>query len=133
MHNIGDTASYTDGVYKILGRTSVDIIKSGGYKLSALEIERHLLSHPDITDVAVVGLPDVTWGQRVAAVVVLRPDVTTSLTLEELRTWGTDHMAGYMMPTVLKVLDAMPRNAMGKINKKNLVKEVFPRESKSTL
>ena len=51
----GDTSCYVDGVYKILGRTSVDIIKSGGYKISALDIERHLLSHDDITDVAVVG------------------------------------------------------------------------------
>ena len=66
------------GVYKILGRTSVDIIKSGGYKISALDIERVtawiapicppvqvLLSHPDIMDIAVVGLEDQTWGQKV--------------------------------------------------------------------
>lgn len=46
---LGDTATFKDGVYWILGRTSVDIIKSGGYKISALEVERHLLSHPDIT------------------------------------------------------------------------------------
>ncbi len=51
----GDTSCYTGEAYKILGRTSVDIIKSGGYKISALDIERHLLSHEDITDVAVVG------------------------------------------------------------------------------
>ena len=68
----GDTFSYEDGVYKILGRTSVDIIKSGGYKISALDIERHLLAHDDITDVAILGLPDMTWGQKVAAVIVLR-------------------------------------------------------------
>ena len=61
----GDTAQYTDGAYRILGRTSVDIIKSGGFKISALDVERHLLTHPNIEDVVVVGIPDVTWGQKV--------------------------------------------------------------------
>lgn len=56
---------YKEGAYKILGRTSVDIIKSGGFKISALDVERHLLMHPDITDVSVVGVPDLTWGQKV--------------------------------------------------------------------
>lgn len=62
---IGDTAKYLNGVYYIVGRTSVDVIKSGGYKISALEIERHLLAHPDVAECAVVGLPDLTWGQKV--------------------------------------------------------------------
>jgi malonyl-CoA/methylmalonyl-CoA synthetase len=61
----GDTACYDDGAYRILGRTSVDIIKTGGYKVSAVEIETHLLGHPDILDCSVIGLPDITWGQKV--------------------------------------------------------------------
>jgi len=61
----GDTARYDDGTYKILGRTSVDIIKTGGYKVSAVETETHLLGHPDIIDCSVIGLPDITWGQKV--------------------------------------------------------------------
>lgn len=48
FYDAGDTAVYKDGVYWIMGRSSVDIIKSGGYKISALEVERHLLAHPDI-------------------------------------------------------------------------------------
>ena len=64
----GDTARLTDGVFRILGRTSVDIIKSGGFKISALDVERRLLEHPDVQDVAVVGLPDLTWGQKVRSV-----------------------------------------------------------------
>jgi len=56
---------HLDGYFKILGRSSADIIKSGGFKISALEIETHLLAHPDITDCTVVGIPDITWGQRV--------------------------------------------------------------------
>ena len=129
---LGDTAVYADGAYRILGRTSVDIIKSGGYKLSALDIERQLLAHPDITDIAIVGLPDVTWGQCVAAVVVLRPNAT-SLTLEHLKTWATSHMPSYQIPSVLKVLEVMPRNAMGKVNKKELVNTVFSKESKNAI
>uniref|UniRef100_A0AAX7V6R5 Acyl-CoA synthetase family member 3 n=1 Tax=Astatotilapia calliptera TaxID=8154 RepID=A0AAX7V6R5_ASTCA len=82
----GDTAVYKDGVYWIMGRTSVDIIKSGGYKISALDVERHLLAHPDIMDVAVIGAPDATWGQKVTAVVQLKRG--KSMTLPELKTWA---------------------------------------------
>ena len=62
---LGDTAVYTSGNFKILGRTSVDIIKTGGFKVSALLVERALLEHADIGDVAVVGVSDITWGQKV--------------------------------------------------------------------
>ena len=111
------------GVFRILGRTSVDIIKSGGYKISALDVERVLLTHPVIEDVAVVGLEDQTWGQKVAAVVVVNND--SSLDLDNLKEWCKDKMAKYWIPTQLKVLDEMPRNTMGKVNKKELAKTVF--------
>jgi len=62
----GDTAKVENGIFKILGRTSVDIIKSGGYKISALDVERILLTHQNIQDIAVVGVEDLTWGQKVA-------------------------------------------------------------------
>lgn len=120
----GDTAVYKDGVYWIMGRTSVDIIKSGGYKISALEVERHLLAHPDITDVAVIGARDATWGQKVTAVVQLKRG--RSMTLSELKTWGREHMAPYTIPTGLVLVEEMPRNQMGKVNKKDLLKHFFP-------
>ena len=110
-------------MFKILGRTSVDIIKSGGYKISALDVERVLLSHPDIADVAVVGVDDQTWGQKVAAVVVLNMGRTMDLGM--LKEWSKDKMAKYWMPTELKILKEMPRNTMGKVNKKELVKNIF--------
>ncbi|KAJ7986045.1 hypothetical protein DPEC_G00346740 [Dallia pectoralis] len=119
----GDTAAYKDGVYWIMGRTSVDIIKSGGYKISALEVERHLLAHPDIIDVAVIGAPDATWGQKVIAVVQLKRG--RSLTLSELKTWAREHMAPYTIPSGLVLVDEMPRNQMGKVNKKQLLKHFF--------
>uniref|UniRef100_A0A8C2DNG8 Malonate--CoA ligase ACSF3, mitochondrial n=1 Tax=Cyprinus carpio TaxID=7962 RepID=A0A8C2DNG8_CYPCA len=123
----GDTALYRDGVYWIMGRTSVDIIKSGGYKISALDVERHLLAHPDITDVAVIGAPDPTWGQKVTAVVQLKKGKT--LTLSQLQAWARERMAPYTIPTGLILVEEMPRNQMGKVNKKDLLRKFFPTRS----
>lgn len=120
----GDTALYRDGVYWIMGRTSVDIIKSGGYKISALDVERHLLAHPDITDVAVIGAPDATWGQKVTAVVQMRKGKT--MILSDLKAWAREHMASYSIPTGLILVEDMPRNQMGKVNKKDLLRQFFP-------
>ncbi|XP_040908091.1 malonate--CoA ligase ACSF3, mitochondrial isoform X1 [Toxotes jaculatrix] len=120
----GDTAVYKDGVYWIMGRSSIDIIKSGGYKISALEVERHLLAHPDIVDVAVIGAPDATWGQKVTAVVQLKKG--QSMTLPELKTWAREHMAPYTIPTGLVLVEEMPRNQMGKVNKKDLLRHFIP-------
>ncbi|XP_066290062.1 malonate--CoA ligase ACSF3, mitochondrial-like [Branchiostoma lanceolatum] len=120
----GDTAVLRDGYFSIMGRTSVDIIKSGGYKISALDVERHLLAHDGIADCAVVGVSDMTWGQRVVALVVLREGA--SLSLGELKDWGKDRMPSYIIPSEIKVVPFLPRNAMGKVNKKELLKEFFP-------
>nr|XP_019935155.1 PREDICTED: acyl-CoA synthetase family member 3, mitochondrial [Paralichthys olivaceus] len=120
----GDTAVYKDGAYWIMGRTSVDIIKSGGYKISALEVERHLLAHPAIIDVAVIGAPDAIWGQKVTAVVELKKG--QSMTLPEVKTWAREHMASYTIPTGLVLVEEMPRNQMGKVNKKDLLRRFFP-------
>nr|XP_045612901.1 malonate--CoA ligase ACSF3, mitochondrial-like isoform X1 [Procambarus clarkii]XP_045612903.1 malonate--CoA ligase ACSF3, mitochondrial-like isoform X1 [Procambarus clarkii] len=121
----GDTAQYVDGAYKILGRTSVDIIKSGGFKISALDVERHLLSHPNISDVAVVGIPDITWGQKVAAVVVWSGQET--LDQLELKKWGLKLMPHYQIPSVVvTATNGLPRNNMGKVNKKQILKDFFP-------
>ena len=88
-----------DGVYRILGRRSVDILKTGGYKVSALEIEAALAEHPAIAECAVVGLHDPEWGQRIAAAVVLRPGAGP--TLDALRTWAGERLAPYKLPTRL--------------------------------
>merc|ERR1711874_804317 len=118
----GDTSQVVDGVFKILGRTSVDIIKSGGYKISALDVERVLMTHPNIQDVSVVGLDDPVWGQIVAAVIVTSdPD----LSLVKLREWAKEEMSSYSLPTRLVAVDSLPRNVMGKVNKKELVKQLF--------
>lgn len=112
----GDMAVIEEGYYRIMGRLSVDIIKSGGYKLSALEIEAVLLEHPAIMECAVIGLPDDTWGEAVTAVAVLRPD-HGSLDLQTLRDWCRDRISRYKIPQRLLVVPELPRNAMGKVNK----------------
>ncbi|XP_049558796.1 malonate--CoA ligase ACSF3, mitochondrial isoform X6 [Orcinus orca] len=122
----GDTAVFKDGNYWIRGRTSVDIIKSGGYKVSALEVERLLLAHPSITDVAVIGVPDVTWGQRVTAVVTLQEG--HSLSHRELKEWASGVLAPYAVPSELLLVEEIPRNQMGKVNKQDLVRQLYPRD-----
>ncbi|ORX55041.1 AMP-dependent synthetase and ligase [Hesseltinella vesiculosa] len=109
------------GYYQILGRNSIDIIKTGGEKVSALEIEREILSCPSlaVADVAVVGVPDPEWGQRVAAAVVL--DANETLDLDTLRITLKNRLAVYKVPSMLKVVDQLPKNAMGKVTKKDLV------------
>ena len=118
----GDMAVLESGYYRILGRLSVDIIKSGGYKLSALEIEDVLRQHPQIQECAVVGIEDETWGEAVAAAVLTRGG--GALTLPDLKGWATDRLSDYKIPKHLKVLDDFPRNAMGKVMKPAL-KELF--------
>lgn len=111
----GDVAVLEDGYYRIMGRNSVDIIKSGGYKLSALEIEAALLEHPSIQECAVVGVPDETWGETVAAAVVVRGG--DELLLEDLQAWCRDRLSSYKIPRQLRAVDLLPRNAMGKVTK----------------
>ena len=115
----GDMAFVVNGVYRILGRTSIDILKTGGHKVSALEIEEVLRQHPSVAECAVVGVPDAEWGERVAAAVVLNNADT--LDLPSLRAWAQRSLAAYKVPSRLLVLDALPRNAMGKVMKPTVV------------
>jgi len=115
----GDVAVISEGAWRILGRSSVDIIKTGGYKVSALEIEETLREHPAIQECAVVGLPDPEWGERVCAAVVLRPGAT--LDAAALRAWAKERLAAYKAPTRALFLRELPRNAMGKVTKPEIV------------
>ncbi|XP_050942719.1 probable CoA ligase CCL8 isoform X2 [Cucumis melo] len=133
----GDAARLDeDGYYIILGRLSADIMKVGGYKLSALEIESVILQHPSVTECCVLGLPDKDYGERVCAIVVLQANTKTtipdgsnpSMSLDELRTWAKDKLAPYKLPTMLLLKDSLPRNAMGKVNKKELKKKLIAEE-----
>ena len=111
----GDTALVENSVYRILGRTNIDILKTGGHKVSALEIEEALRQHPAVNECAVVGVPDPEWGERVAAALVLTEG--SALDLEGLRAWAKERMAAHKVPSRLLLLEALPRNAMGKVTK----------------
>lgn len=116
----GDVAVVEDGYYRILGRRSVDIIKTGGYKVSALEIEEVLRTHPDVAECAVVGVEDVDWGERVCAAVEARAG--SDLTLPALQEWAREHLAPYKLPRDLRTVESLPRNAMGKVVKPEVAK-----------
>ena len=116
----GDVAAVEGGYYRILGRRSVDIIKTGGYKVSALEIEEVLRTHPAVAECAVVGVADEEWGERVCVAVELRPGA--SLALDALQPWARERLAPYKVPRALAIVDALPRNAMGKVTKPDVAK-----------
>ncbi|MCC5640249.1 acyl-CoA synthetase [Nostoc sp. CHAB 5844] len=118
----GDLAVVENGNYRILGRMSVDIIKTGGYKVSALEIEEVLRTHPDIQECAVVGVADSEWGERVCAALVLHPQ--RQLTLKSFRSWAKEQLAVYKVPTKIITVAELPRNAMGKVTKPAVI-ELF--------
>ncbi|KAM1275131.1 hypothetical protein ACFX2H_024801 [Malus domestica] len=126
-----------DGYYIILGRTSADIMKVGGYKLSALEIESVLLQHPAVEECCVLGLPDRDYGEVVCAIIVpgaetkrkQKEELKPAISLEELSSWAKDKLAPYKIPTRLILWDSLPRNAMGKVNKKELKKTLAPDQS----
>lgn len=122
----GDTVERAaDGTVRILGRTSVDILKSGGYKLSAIELEELLRGHPAIAEVAVVGIPDEVWGQRVIACAIPRPG--HPFEEEAIRAWVKERAAAYKVPRHVLPFEALPRNAMGKVVKPELVRVVEAR------
>lgn len=106
-----------------MGRTSVDIIKSGGYKISALQVESAILQHPNVADTCVVGIDNQEYGEEVTAVVVLKEK--TSLTLKELKDEAGKRLAPYQLPRSLLILEVMPRNHMGKLDKKEIKKIVL--------
>lgn len=105
-------------MYFIRGRKSADIIKTGGEKVSALEVERELLSLPQVAEAAVVAVPSGKWGQKVGAVLILKEGATG----KDGKSWGPmdmrralkERLANYKIPQVMKVVDDIPKNAMGK-------------------
>ena len=118
----GDVAIIEEGYYRIMGRNSVDIIKSGGYKISALEIEEVLRTHPAIKDCAVVGLENEEWGELVAAALVANENET--IDTAALNVWIRERMPAYRIPRKYIAIKELPRNAMGKVTK-NDVKKLF--------
>jgi acyl-CoA synthetase (AMP-forming)/AMP-acid ligase II len=120
----GDMAARdADGYLRILGRVSTDFIKSGGYKISAREIEEALATHPDVAEVAVFGAPDEVWGELVAAALVASPAAPArdeAAWIALLSAHLSAQLADYKRPRRVVVLPALPRNALGKVMKRSL-------------
>ncbi|TPX19062.1 uncharacterized protein E0L32_011223 [Thyridium curvatum] len=125
----GKSSPGSSDMYFILGRKSADIIKSGGEKVSALEVERELLSLPEVAEAAVCAVPSGKWGQKVGCVLILNKENLEpsggKWTPMDMRRALKGRLANYKIPQVMRVVEHIPRNAMGKINKKLLVAEIF--------
>lgn len=137
----GDIARREGRYYFIIGRASLDIIKSGGYKISALDIERELLALPYIAEAMVVGVSDEEFGQRVAALISLQEEELTDtfletygnsefiLTIEDIRRDLRSRLAGYKIPTLLRIVEGeLPKTVTGKVQKKVLGARFFPND-----
>ena len=119
-YRTGDVAVVdSGGMHRIVGRESVDLIKSGGYRVGAGEIETSLLGHPGVQEAAVVGLPDEDLGQRIVAFVVGSSDLKP----DELINYVAQELSVHKRPREVRIVDALPRNAMGKVLKKQLLAE----------
>jgi acyl-CoA synthetase (AMP-forming)/AMP-acid ligase II len=124
----GDVARRGPGGYvTIVGRKSVDVIKSGGYKIAAREIEDLLRRHPSVRDAAVVGLDDRVWGQRIAAALVLADGCEPGAACAEVAAFAAAHLADYKKPRDVVALPELPRNALGKVQKHLLAREFKPK------
>ncbi|MFJ1566633.1 acyl-CoA synthetase [Streptomyces erythrochromogenes] len=119
----GDIAAVDekDGVHRIVGRASTDMIKSGGYRIGAGEIENALLDHPRVREAAVVGVPDADLGQRIVAFVVAE-----GVTGAELTDFVAAHLSVHKRPREVRFVEAIPRNAMGKPQKRLLLDAPTP-------
>ncbi|MFE7634744.1 acyl-CoA synthetase [Kitasatospora sp. NPDC057518] len=116
----GDVAVIgADGFHRIVGRASVDLIKSGGYRIGAGEVEAALRDHPAVADAAVVGVPDEDLGQAIVAYVV--PD--GAVTGEQLTAFVAERLSVHKRPRRVVLVPELPRNALGKVLKKQLLAE----------
>ncbi|WP_101952599.1 acyl-CoA synthetase [Mycobacterium sp. 3519A] len=114
-YRTGDVAVIDEaGMHRIVGRESVDLIKTGGFRVGAGEIETVLLGHPGVAEVAVVGVPDDDLGQRIVAFVVGDADP------QALIDYVAQQLSVHKRPREVRLVDSLPRNAMGKVLKKEL-------------
>jgi acyl-CoA synthetase (AMP-forming)/AMP-acid ligase II len=114
----GDAGYLDDKGYLYIYDRVKDMIVSGGENIYPAEVESALFGHPDVADVAVIGVPDERWGEAVKAVVVKKSGA--GVTAGELLTWARDRIAGYKLPKSVDFIDALPRNPTGKILKREL-------------
>ncbi|TYP90827.1 class I adenylate-forming enzyme family protein [Blastococcus xanthinilyticus] len=113
----GDLATITDGIVRIVDRAK-DMINRGGENVYSVEVENALAEHPDVLEVAVVGVPDPVMGEKVGAVVLPRPGVTAEQLVPALCGFARERLADFKCPQFVRVIDGpLPRNAGGKVLK----------------
>jgi acyl-CoA synthetase (AMP-forming)/AMP-acid ligase II len=117
MHT-GDLATMDGDGYLYIVDRKKDMIISGGENVYSSEVESVLCQHPAVSEAAVVGAPDPTWGETVKAAVVLKPEQTASA--ETLQDFCRERIAGYKVPRSVEFLESLPKTATGKISKKDL-------------
>lgn len=116
-YRTGDVAVIDEaGMHRIVGRESVDLIKTGGFRVGAGEIETVLLGHPGVAEVAVIGEPDDDLGQRIVAYVV--GDAESQMLID----FVAQQLSAHKRPREVRMVDSLPRNAMGKVLKKELTR-----------
>ncbi|MFG2195676.1 long-chain fatty acid--CoA ligase [Streptomyces sp. NPDC048639] len=117
----GDVGTITPNGYLNITDRAKDVIKSGGEWISSVELENHLMAHPDVAEAAVVAVPDTKWGERPLATVVLKEGATADY--EALKTWLGERIARWQVPERWAVIPAVPKTSVGKFDKKVLRKQ----------
>ncbi|MGV1008668.1 MAG: acyl-CoA synthetase [Dermatophilaceae bacterium] len=111
-----------DGAHRIVGRESVDLIKSGGYRIGAGEIEAVLLGHPGVAECAVLGVADDDLGQRIVAVIVRgKPVAAEPVSGEQLTAYVAERLSAHKRPREVRFVGSLPRNDLGKVQKVRLL------------
>jgi len=119
----GDMATMDENGYVLIVDRRKDIIVSGGENISSLEVEKAILAHPGVYEVAVIPVPDAKWGETPKALVVLKPGVQA--TESELLEFCRARLSHYKCPRSIEFLDTLPRNGTGKVLKKELRKKYW--------
>jgi acyl-CoA synthetase (AMP-forming)/AMP-acid ligase II len=117
-HHTGDIGYLDTDDYLYIVDRAKDMVITGGFNVYSTEVEQALMQHPDIQDCAVVGLPDEKWGERVTAVVQLRPGATVSA--EALRVFARERLGGVKAPKQIEIWDDLPRSKVGKVLKQDI-------------
>ncbi|GAA0660688.1 long-chain fatty acid--CoA ligase [Kitasatospora atroaurantiaca] len=112
----GDVGTITADGYLTLTDRAKDVIKSGGEWISSVELENHLMAHPEVAEAAVVAVPDEKWGERPLATVVLRPGAKAGL--RELRAFLAERVASWQLPERWAIIESVPKTSVGKFDKK---------------
>ena len=116
----GDAAYLDEDGYVFIYDRVKDMIVTGGENVYPAEVENAIFGHPDVADVAVIGVPDEKWGEAVKAIVVAKPGATRDAA--DIIAWARERIASYKVPKSVDFVDAIPRNITGKILRRELRK-----------